>query len=363
MMDRINAGSYSIQIGADALGRLEDFARTVNKLKKFILVDANTRIHCLPHLIRHCPSLSQSVVIEVPAGEACKTVESLSDVWKCMLEQGADRQSCLFICGGGAVCDLGGFAAATYHRGIPCHLIPTSLLAMVDASVGGKTAINLGHVKNPVGIFSMPAGVHIDPAFLSTLPTRELRSGLAEIFKHACLSSGLSFPNNRDLRSLNVTEWSEWIGLSVAYKQSIVAADPEDRDVRQLLNFGHTLGHAIEAVSLSTEDDHLLHGEAIALGMIGEIYLSTLLCGLPQDQAGEMVDWLCTTFHGLHWKWSVDELIRHLQHDKKRSEETVRFSLLKKRGEGRVGVSVGLELVPEAVDYIRQSLARTRTVA
>ena len=363
MMDRINAGSYSIQIGADALGRLEDFARTVNKLKKFILVDANTRIHCLPHLIRHCPSLSQSVVIEVPAGEACKSVETLSYVWQCMLEQGVDRQSCLFICGGGAVCDLGGFAAATYHRGIPCHLIPTSLLAMVDASVGGKTAINLGRVKNPVGIFSMPASVHIDPAFLSTLPTRELRSGLAEIFKHACLSSNLTFPNEHDLRSLHVAEWCEWISSSIAFKQSIVSADPEDKDVRQLLNFGHTLGHALEAVSLSTEDDHLLHGEAIALGMIGEIYLSTQLCGLPQDQAGEMVDWLCTAFRELHWKWSVDELIRHLQHDKKRSESTIHFSLLRQRGEGKVGVSVGLDLVLEAVEYIRQSLARTRTVA
>lgn len=354
-MDQVAAGSQAVFFGSGALADAE----RIHESASFLLVDANTAIHCLPVLLRKVPELGNAVVITVPAGEQCKSVEHLSHVWQSLLNNGADRRSQLFVCGGGAVCDLGGFAAATFHRGISCQLIPTSLLAMVDAAVGGKTAINLGHAKNQVGVFALPEAVYIDPDFLQTLPARELRSGMAEVLKHACLSDSIDLPNGDPFKRTG-DEWTRIIAASVAYKQSVVAMDPEDRGVRQLLNFGHTLGHAIEAASHASGSEPLLHGEAVALGMIGELELSRRYCGLPEDQAAKLVDAVSELFVDIPCEVSLADLIPYLALDKKRSNGKVKFTLLKRKGEGQIGVTVDLDILGESLNFIYRTLESKR---
>jgi 3-dehydroquinate synthase len=361
-MEVVDAGDYSIHIGTDALKALQEKLLQRTATSWFLLVDANTRRDCLPLLLQKCPALQTARVLEVPAGESCKTPEQLTLLWSSLLKAEADRDSELFVCGGGAVCDLGSFAASTYHRGIAVHLIPTSLLSMVDASVGGKTAINLGAVKNPVGTFALPESVYIDPEFLQTLPLRELRSGMAEVFKHACLSDHLPFPAVFGPAFADFNEWTRLITDSVAFKVKVVAGDLHDRGQRQSLNFGHTLGHAIEALSLRRDKVPLLHGEAVALGLVGEIRLSCELAALSARRAEEMLDWLSKQFGDLCWSAPTDDLLGLLRFDKKRAHAEFRFSLLRDKGLAIHGVRVSPEQVRSAFAFVfgfQENLNRT----
>jgi 3-dehydroquinate synthase len=275
-------------------------------------------------------------------------------VWKALGELGADRHSLLVNLGGGVITDLGGFVASTYKRGISFINIPTTLLAQVDASVGGKTGVDLGALKNEVGVFAEPEELFIWPEFLKTLPKREHISGLAEILKHglvsdraywnSCIKTDLSRPENLE----------EIIRHSIAIKSAIVAADPNEIGERKKLNFGHTIGHAVEGLVLERQEKTLLHGEAVALGMICESWISVQDTKLPEAEHEEIVRNICRYFP-LQTLNAVDDhrLIELMRHDKKNEKGDIRMVLLKSIGLAHTGKTVSPDRIINALDYYR----------
>ena len=248
-------------------------------VKKVILCDTNTKKYCLPLVEETFAGRVKLDVIEIGIGEVNKNIETVCDVWKSLLDLGLDRNSVIINLGGGVVTDLGGFAASTFNRGIDFINVPTTLLSQVDASVGAKTGIDFEGSKNQIGTFTNPKAVFIYEEFLNTLPPKEKLSGFAEVIKHALIcdkvywqqisSNGLY--DNQNLATL--------IERSITIKQQIVQQDPLEQNIRKLLNFGHTIGHALESFSLQNDDTPLLHGECVAVGMICEAYIYYLKLG------------------------------------------------------------------------------------
>ncbi len=299
-----------------------------------------------------------ATMLILPAGERFKTLRSAARLYRALLEAGADRVSLLLVLGGGVLGDLGGFVAATYMRGIPFVQIPTTLLAQIDASVGGKVAVDLPEGKNLVGAFHQPRMVLIDPELLHSLPTRHWRNGLAEMFKYGItLDRGLwrrlqSHLERKVIRARRIAkEPAEWllpIARCVALKAQIVAEDERDeRGLRALLNFGHTVGHAIEAALGYRQ---WLHGEAVATGMCAEAELGTLLGITPREVVTELVDTLQAA--GLPTRLPplpVEQLLNRMQHDKKRIGERLRAVLLRDIGQAQLRDEVPLEAMREAL--------------
>ncbi len=241
----------------------------------FVLTDNNTRTHCLPHLLK-IPDFNDTLhILTIKPGEQEKNLDSCALIWAEMKNAGLDRKALFISLGGGVVGDMGGFCAATWKRGIEFVQIPTTLLAMTDAAIGGKTGVDFMGVKNIIGVIRQPAAVFTDPVFLKTLPDRELRSGMAEVFKHAAISGELSSGWISAMAQLDSTEpdWMEILTKSVSVKIDIVRQDPEENGLRMLLNMGHTIGHAVESCLLDT-GEALTHGEAVAVGMICELYIA-----------------------------------------------------------------------------------------
>lgn len=292
-------------------------------------------------------------VIEIPAGEKYKNLDSCLAVWKALSDKGADRKSLLINLGGGVVCDLGGFVAATYKRGIAFINIPTTLLSMVDASAGGKTGIDLDGLKNQVGVIEDAVQVLIWPEFLDTLSEREVYSGFAEMLKHGLIQDRNYWSALRNLDSPR--HFREHIHHSVAIKASVVCQDPKEHGLRKILNFGHTLGHAVETHFLESPAlPTLLHGEAIAVGMIMEAYLSVELAGMPEDRLQEITNTLLKYFKKVDipesdWK-EIKEL---LAYDKKNSHGTVLFVLLEDIGKPQIDRQVPGEMIKNAFAYYR----------
>src|SRR5690606_38544696 len=239
----------------------------------FFLVDDNTHEHCLPLLLSEIHENILIEIIEIPAGEESKAIEIAVQVWETMSETQASRKSLMINLGGGMITDMGGFIASTFKRGIDLINIPTSLLAMVDASVGGKTGIDLNGIKNLIGTFAMPELTLIHPEFLQTLPEREFRSGLAEMLKHGLIHDKNHWLELIEIENFDFISIDYLIEKSVKIKQEIVEKDPFENGIRKILNFGHTIGHALESQLLQTENP-LLHGEAISVGMMVESILS-----------------------------------------------------------------------------------------
>lgn len=237
--------------------------------KILILADSNTRRLCLPVLHAQTGLPADTPVVEIPAGEAFKTLATCEGVWQQLLEHRLDRQALIINLGGGVVGDLGGFCAATFKRGVDFIQVPTTLLSMTDAAIGGKLGIDFQGIKNAVGVFHYPAAVFVDPAFLSTLPERELRSGFAEVIKHALIGDPQLWQKIGRLNALSPAACAELLPASIAVKVRIVSEDPLEKGLRALLNFGHTIGHALESYWLDSPDP-LTHGEAVAMGMILE---------------------------------------------------------------------------------------------
>ena len=308
----------------------------------FFVVDENTHDMCLPYLMQSLGDLPRCEVLEVEAGEETKSPEVLVQLWVVMSELQADRHSLLINLGGGVITDLGGFLAGTYMRGIPFVNIPTSLLAMVDASNGGKNGINLGHFKNRIGLFQQPEAVCVVPDFLETLARRELRSGFAEMLKHGLIADGNYW---RDLQDFNVemdVPTSKMIKRSIEIKQIFIGQDFREAGPRKALNFGHTIGHAIESLSLKTASP-LLHGEAIALGMIAETRLSVRYAALDSSQAEEIISTITGMYDEVTFKASSEALIEVMLGDKKNRGEELRFSLITEIGNAVVDVPVSKE--------------------
>lgn len=238
-----------------------------------VLTDSNTRRLCLPGFLQKTGLPADLPIVEIPAGEAHKNLATCAQIWQSFLAEKLDRRALVLNLGGGVVGDMGGFCAATFKRGVAFAQIPTTLLAMTDAAIGGKLGIDFQGVKNMVGVFQHPAAVFCDPDFLQTLPPRELRSGMAEVLKHARIGDPALWRQLAKLDSPTDADWPRILPKSIAVKVRVVRRDPLEKNLRQLLNFGHTIGHAIESRWLETADP-LTHGEAVAIGMICEQFLA-----------------------------------------------------------------------------------------
>ncbi len=308
----------------------------------FFLVDENTHEHCLPLLLQELPDLGEYEVLEVVAGETSKSIDICFQLWSALNELGADRHSLLINVGGGMITDLGGFVASTFKRGISFLNIPTSLLGMVDAAIGGKTGIDVAGVKNMVGTFAASSGVYIVPDFLYSLPERDLYSGFAEMIKHSLISGADKWQILQKNQPADLLKNQDLVRESLSVKLDIVEADPKEVDVRKYLNFGHTLGHAIESYFLeSDEDDLLLHGEAVALGMWLELELSSRILGFDSLVKSEVQRYIQNLYnlpilHEATW----DKLMGYLKSDKKNKGGEARFVLLESVGTPRADLPV-----------------------
>ena len=339
----------SVLIGAAALPALAELLCRPAVTRVFVLVDGNTSRLCLPLLEKHLPA--DYCLIEIPAGEEYKTLESCSKVWSVLTEQHADRHAVLVNLGGGVVTDLGGFAAALYKRGIRFVQVPTTLLAQVDASVGGKTGVDFQGYKNQLGVFQAPAAVFIEPQFLQTLDPRQLKSGYAEVLKHWLIADADAFNQNRRLGWLT-DDWTSIIRESVALKQGIVAQDPLESGPRKLLNFGHTVGHALESYLLTQPGREALHGEAVAAGLVCESWLSVQRGLLSLDELDKIETFIFSVFDKLNFVGLETAAIAEFAlQDKKNSGATINCTLLHGLGNGVYDQPVTLAEIAEALRY------------
>ena len=294
----------------------------------------------------------------IQSTDSHKDLTSLSHVWKELGDHGATRHSLLINLGGGMVTDLGGFAASTFKRGIDFINIPTTLLAMVDASVGGKTGINFNGLKNEIGVFNNARFVILDTEFLRTLDDKNIRSGYAEMLKHGLISDEKHWAEllNFDLSRPDLKQLQTMLAYSVSVKKHIVKKDPHEKDIRKALNLGHTFGHAFEAFSLDTPNkEPLLHGYAVAFGLICELYLSSVLTGFPTDKMRQTVQFIRENYGSFDFSCDdYDRLIELMHHDKKNTGATINFTLLAGIGNIRINQTASDELIKEALDFFRE---------
>ena len=329
----------TVYFGDEAFAKLQEILDSGNYSKVFFMVDENTHDKCLPYLLQTLDELPSYEVLEVEPGEESKSAEVLVQLWIALSELKADRDAIIINVGGGMITDLGGFLAGTYLRGVSFVNVPTSLLAMVDASSGGKTGINLHHLKNRVGLFLNPLATCIVPEFLETLPYRERRSGFAEMLKHGLIADAGYWKELAEFDIEEDTPTEGMIARSVEIKQNIVEQDFRESGIRKALNFGHTVGHAIETASLETKNP-LMHGEAIALGMIAELQLSVKYTAFDPEVAAECIERLKGIYHDVSMDFDAEHLIKLMSADKKNKKSEIRFSLLREIGEAVVDVSV-----------------------
>ena len=352
-MDVLHSGSHRILYGSKAYRALIQLISESEFSKVFILTDSNTRTYCLPHFLENVSPAIHWEVLEFPAGETFKTLHTCLDIWEKLSVLGADRKSLLINLGGGVVTDLGGFVASAYQRGISFINIPTTLLSMVDASVGGKTGVDLGPLKNQIGLINNPEMVLIDAGYLETLDNRQITSGFAEMLKHGLILDKTYWKELSALETLDTVD--TLIPRSVQLKEEVVLTDPKEKGLRKILNFGHTLGHAIESHFLTKESGKaLLHGEAIAAGMIMEAFISVSQCQMTQTECDEIKAVFLRFFPRVpitsEDRTSILSLLRF---DKKNAHGHVLFALLEAIGKARTDQEVSPELLLASFDYYR----------
>ena len=364
----------------------------------FVLTDDTTHECCLPKVAALLAQYD-AVPITIPHGDQHKTLAALGDVWTALQQGGATRHSLLINLGGGMVTDLGGFAAATFKRGINFINIPTTLLAMVDAAVGGKTGVNFGGLKNEVGAFADARFVIINTCFLDTLDAENLCSGYAEMLKHALISDERMWAEhvNFDLSQPDLSELQRMVAESIAVKERIVAEDPHEHGIRKALNFGHTIGHALEefalqqatlsggavvstapnsqltsggavvstaptnqttgstVVSTAPKNRPLLHGYAVAFGLIGELYMSARKAGFPTERLHQTARFIRENYAQTEFTCNdYPTLLNLMRHDKKNTSGVINFTLLHNIGDIRINQTATDEEIREALDFIRE---------
>ncbi|WP_423147060.1 3-dehydroquinate synthase [Rubrolithibacter danxiaensis] len=348
-MQPIASNGYSVFFD-NSLQEVKNFIDNSNYSKIFFLTDRNTGEHCLPLIHKHLPDLMNYDIIEVDPGEENKNIDFCIGVWNMLLDFGADRNSLLINLGGGVVTDMGGFAASTFKRGIDFVQIPTTLLSQVDASVGGKTGIDLGTVKNIIGTFTQPKAVFVSTEFLNTLDNRQLISGFAEVIKHGLIFDKDYFNRLKDVNPATITMVD--IYHSVMIKNQVVTVDPHEKGLRKILNFGHTIGHAIESYSLSNDADPLLHGEAIAVGMICESYLSYKINNLHIDELNLIVQAIRSIFPDYSFEKSIyPHVLAFMQNDKKNSNGKIGFALLNTIGKCDYNIYPAEEYITDSLNF------------
>jgi 3-dehydroquinate synthase len=311
--------------------------------KIFIIVDENTSDHCLPYFLANLATEVTIEIIELEAGEENKNIETCLQVWSTLTELQGDRKSIIINLGGGVITDIGGFIACTFKRGIDFINIPTTLLAMVDASIGGKNGVDLGNLKNQIGIIREPKAVIIDTRFLESLSSREMRSGLAEMLKHGLIFNKEYWNKFKNLTDLDTEDLIDLIHESIQIKNTIVTEDLTENGIRKSLNFGHTLGHAIESYFLENKNkSSLLHGEAVAVGMILESYISKEKNLLTEAEYLEIKNLILSLYDRIEFNTKdIEKIIELLIYDKKNEFGTIQFALL--NGIGSIQVNQATE--------------------
>lgn len=325
--------------------------------KLFVLVDEHTYEHCLP-LIHAFPYMKNAVTICIEAGDTNKNIETLMHVWKELGDNGATRHSLLVNLGGGMVTDLGGFAASTFKRGIKYINIPTTLLAMVDASVGGKTGINFNGLKNEIGVFSPAQSVLIDTEFLQSLDINNILSGYAEMLKHGIISTTGHWAEllKFDMNAIDYKALQALVAQSVKIKEDIVAQDPYEKSIRKALNLGHTVGHAFESLAMETNRP-VLHGYAVAWGIVCELYFSHLKVGFPKDKLRQTIQFIKEHYGAFIFDCKqYDRLYEFMTHDKKNNAGIINFTLMGEVGDIRINQSATKQEIMNMLDFYRESM-------
>jgi 3-dehydroquinate synthase len=325
----------------------------------FLLTDVNVRKLCLPVLQANIKEIGKVPVFSIPAGEVSKSAIHLEKVWQWLMASGASRGSLLINLGGGVVTDIGGFAAATYNRGMKYINIPTTLMGQVDAGIGGKTGINIGGVKNQVGLFYDPLAVFIVPEFLETLPEEHTRSGFAEIIKCAALAGDGFWEKVKDFSLADKAGLFDLACETAHFKCAAVAADPYDNSSRNMLNFGHTVGHGLESHYISLERENYLHGDAIAAGMICEAWISHQTTGLSVSEMEEVTSLIIKYFHLSPIEVGhFEQICSIMEYDKKKTPGGVGFSLLNKLGKPVSGKTVERKILLRSLEYYNNAVSQ-----
>ena len=325
--------------------------------KLFVLVDEHTSQYCLP-LIQAFPCMKDAISICIGAGDIHKNIETLAHVWKELGDNGATRHSLMVNLGGGMVTDLGGFAASTFKRGLKYINIPTTLLAMVDASVGGKTGINFNGLKNEIGVFSPAQSVLINTEFLKSLDMDNILSGYAEMLKHGLISTTEHWAEllKFDMNDIDYKALQELVAKSVKIKEDIVEQDPYEKGIRKALNLGHTVGHAFESLAMETNRP-VLHGYAVAWGIVCELYFSHLKTGFPKDKLRQTLQFIKNNYGVFVFDCKqYDRLYQFMTHDKKNSAGIINFTLMGEVGDIRINQSATKEEIMDMLDFYRESM-------
>ncbi|MDX2190122.1 MAG: 3-dehydroquinate synthase [Bacteroidota bacterium] len=320
-----------------------------------VIVDENTFKYCYPTI----NVFPKHTLIKIKSGEEQKTLKTCEKIWSELTKYEFDRKGLVINLGGGVIGDMGGFCAATYKRGLKFIQIPTTLLSMVDASVGGKLGIDFKNFKNHIGVFQIPEAVIIYPGFINTLPFGEVRSGFAEVIKHCLIQDAKAWMEIKKITPTDLQnkkfDWHHWIKHSVAIKSKVVDKDPQESGLRKILNFGHTIGHAVESYFLEIPEKKLLHGEAIAIGMICESYLSMKTGNISEKDCKEISNYLISIYgKNKITKAEIDSIIPLTLQDKKNSNGKVKLALLNKIGECGYDFETNSKDMEESLHFYNQ---------
>lgn len=334
---------------AEAVGKVEHD-------RLFVLTDTTTKQLCWP-VVQNYAVMKDAIMITIQPTDEAKTLETLATVWTSLQKGGATRHSLMINLGGGMVTDLGGFAASTFKRGMAYINIPTTLLSQVDASVGGKTGINFGGLKNEIGVFNCANSVILSSTFLRTLDTENMLSGYAEMLKHGLLSSKENWAEllTFDITTPDYATLQNLVAKSVAIKEQIVKEDPTEKGIRKALNLGHTAGHAIESLALK-EGRTILHGYAVAWGLLMELYLSARKCGFPTKEMHQMEAYIKEHYGKFLYDCKhYETLYNFMSHDKKNQGGNINFTLLGGIGDIRINQTASQDEIEEMLDYYREN--------
>ncbi len=349
-MSIIKSTSYSIYIGDSSLDSLNKFLAKNNYSSYFIICDENTFEHCLPGLLFHSPILNEAEIIELESGEDKKTLDTCLQVWGALTDAGADKKSLIINLGGGVISDLGGFVAATFKRGIDFINIPTTLLAMVDASVGGKTGVDFEGIKNHIGVIQEPKGVFVNLAFLESLSGRHIKNGYAEIIKIALIADAEFWKLLRTKNTVKEFCHEAVVTKAIELKNTIVKKDLHEKDLRKSLNFGHNIGHALESALIKQHKD-ILHGEAVAAGMLMESSIAHSLKRLTKKELTEITLYIQSIYSKIKiTKETASLLLEYVLHDKKNEGESLCFALPNSIGAYELSCKITLNNISEALE-------------
>ena len=351
-MKNIRCKNYQIHI--NNWNELTSFLNHEDPSSLFIIVDENTEKYCLHHILEHLDNPVQ--VIRIPSGEQNKNLTTCQHIWTNLMRYGADRHSLVINLGGGVIGDLGGFCAATYMRGIRFVQVPTTLLSQADASVGGKLGIDLMGFKNMIGLIQDPAAVFIFTEFLTTLPADQIRSGFAELLKHGLIADKNAWKKLTEHTDVKILDFEQLIFESLNIKKKVTEQKKKKKGLRKILNFGHTIGHAVESYWMDSRTP-LLHGEAVAIGMVSEAFLSYRIGKISESELFDIRKSIIKLY-GHHPKFvkHSDEIIGLMKADKKNQKGEFRFSLLESVGQACYDITVDKEAVEESFMFYKERM-------